>query len=195
MSAAPWQVMHGSAPQDMMNDPEKYNWDGSLKELIMPEDLGENEHIERLKEQAKMIGLPWQYMHGSGPPEMMDKPHRYNWDGSLKPPPEEPCEWCERYGDDCYCGTDKRHYGEHDYGNMLIGTVKSVDSVTRYVVLSNCVSSPGNGVGYDLDPEIELTVVMKPRIKLPVSGSVIAVRTPHEIDLGQYQKCWWMLEF
>jgi len=27
----PWQVMHGSAPQEMMNEPEKYNWDGSPK--------------------------------------------------------------------------------------------------------------------------------------------------------------------
>ena len=27
----PWQVMHGTAPQEMMNEPEKYNWDGTPK--------------------------------------------------------------------------------------------------------------------------------------------------------------------
>lgn len=27
----PWQVMYGSAPQEMMNEPEKYNWDGTPK--------------------------------------------------------------------------------------------------------------------------------------------------------------------
>lgn len=27
----PYQVMIGTAPQEMLNAPEKYNWDGSLK--------------------------------------------------------------------------------------------------------------------------------------------------------------------
>ena len=27
----PWQVMHGSAPQEMMNNPSAYNWDGTPK--------------------------------------------------------------------------------------------------------------------------------------------------------------------
>ena len=30
-SGVPWQVIHGSAPQEMLNNPDAYNWDGTPK--------------------------------------------------------------------------------------------------------------------------------------------------------------------
>jgi|688.fasta_scaffold08305_6 hypothetical protein len=30
-SGIPWQLIHGSAPQEMLDNPDAYNWDGTPK--------------------------------------------------------------------------------------------------------------------------------------------------------------------
>ena len=47
-------------------------------------DIVDEEYIESLKDVAKRSGVPWQFIHGSAPQEMLNNPSAYHWDGTLK---------------------------------------------------------------------------------------------------------------
>jgi hypothetical protein len=80
-------------------------------------------------------------------------------------------------------------YRDHVISFVVIGKVVSV--VGRLVAMENCFSSPGDGVGFALDPSSLWAFEMKPEIDLPPVGAKIAVRTPFKLDTGHYIKCWW----
>ncbi len=90
------------------------------------------------------------------------------------------CKWCGRCEDCCRC-----------LANMVVGTVDAVYESAWTVTLTMCCSSPGEGVGYDLDPNHKWVFEMKPKVPSPEVGQIIDVRTPHRIGLGHYVKCWW----
>ena len=74
-------------------------------------------------------------------------------------------------------------YREHDSSYLLVGRVASVDPANRSILMVDCISSPGVGVGYSLDPTRAFHVDLNIDAKLPVVGQRIAC---HQ---GQG---WWM---
>ena len=61
-----------------------------------------------------------------------------------------------------------------DDGNLLVGTVSSVDPATRTVTMVYCISSPGEGCGYALTPRGPYLVSLNAKANLPVAGEAIA---------------------
>jgi len=59
-------------------------------------------------------------------------------------------------------------------GNLLVGIVNSVDPAARTVTMVNCISSPGEGVGYDLTPSGPYFVSLNADAELPAVGEGIA---------------------
>ena len=84
-------------------------------------------------------------------------------------------------------------YKDHLLQYMVIGNVDWVATYgdVRTVQLINCISTPGPGVGYKLNPDWQWRFELIPDVDTPAVGDRIAVRTPERVYDGHYRKCWW----
>ena len=82
-------------------------------------------------------------------------------------------------------------YREHELSYVVIGDVDSVSKNGRAFILENCFSTPGDGVGFALDPSDVYLFRLKVGVEPPAVGAKIAVRTPLKLDDCYYGNCWW----
>jgi hypothetical protein len=87
----------------------------------------------------------------------------------------------------------KQEYMPHCEANMLVGWVRKVWGLPgeKIVLLGDCASSPGEGCGYELDPDDIYIIRLDEETDVPEVGYLVDVKPTFRLSETVYDGGWW----